>query len=76
MNQLKMFNERILLTQKLNEIMSYIEKKDRKIINYSEWVLSCFYCGVKIQSEKADQFRYMFVNNREHTECVFIFNLD
>jgi hypothetical protein len=72
LNRLKMFNERILLNQKLNEISAHLEKKpssDKKSTSF-EWVLSCFYCGIKIHSEKADQFKYMFLNNKDGNEFV------
>jgi hypothetical protein len=71
LNRLKMFNERILLSQKLNEITSHMEKKatsDKK--PQFEWILSCFYCGIKIHSDKADQFKYMFLNNKDGNEFI------
>jgi hypothetical protein len=86
LNRMKMFNERIFLNQKLNEIVSHLEKgfrihgdkKSSTILNNhnsTEMILSCFYCNAKIHAERADQFKNLFVNNKEENVITFI-NLD
>jgi hypothetical protein len=73
LNRLNMFNERILLNQKLNEISSHLDKKissDKK--HQFEWILYCVFCSTKIHADKADQFKYMFLNNKDGNEFVKI----
>lgn len=84
LNRMKMFNERIHLSQKLNEIVSHMEKgfkhpqageKKSSIIgtstfNSAEFILNCFYCNAKISPDRADQFRNLFMNNKEGNEFV------
>jgi hypothetical protein len=81
LNKMKMFNERIQLNQKLNEIVSHFQKglksfthTDKKtgliLQNNLELILNCFYCNAKIHADKADQFRNLFANNRDGNEYV------
>ena len=83
LNKMKMFNQRIILNHKLNEIYAHISGKignsGQPIYKkYShneilEFVINCFYCNVKIQPDKADQFRTLFINNKEPNELVNYF---
>lgn len=85
LNRLMMFNERIHLTQKLNEITAHLRRAssiylnspglEKKINinnsnNFVELVLNCFYCNTKIYKDKIDQFRNMSMNNKESNENV------
>jgi hypothetical protein len=82
LNKLKMFTQRILLSHKLNEIhMSILSKtnsnnqnliKKFNQIDTIEFSIYCFYCNLKIQSDKSDQFRSLNANN---TESFGIVNL-
>ena len=79
LNRLKMFNQRIFLNQKLNEIHSTIIAKTGNATQHQtkkhqneilEFVLNCFYCNIKIQADKADQFKCLMVSNKEPNELV------
>jgi len=80
LNRLKMFNQRIFMNQKLNEIQSLIITKTGNINHVHnrknnqndivEFVLNCFYCNIKIQADKADQFKCLMVSNKEPNELV------
>jgi hypothetical protein len=84
LNKLMMFNERIHLTQKLNEITAHMSRppmmspsspnQEKKINftanNFVELVLNCFYCNAKIYKDKMEQFRNLFLNNKESSEYV------
>ncbi len=85
LNRMKMFNERIHFNHKLNEIYSHFEKgfKDssglgeKKSGNLSQWtemILSCFYCNAKIHSDKADNFRNLFLNSKDKSQIVVLIN--
>jgi hypothetical protein len=84
LNKMKMFNERIHFNQKLNEIYSHLEKGvkegtgavEKKSGNLSQWtemILNCFYCNSKIHSDRADNFRNLFMNSKDKTQLVSIF---
>lgn len=90
LNRLKMFNQRIFLNQKLNELYATLMSralntplnKNRKNNQNEavEFVLNCFYCNIKIQADKADQFKMYLTNHKEPNEMVsgilfFIFKL-
>lgn len=82
LNRLKMFNQRIFMNQKLNEIHSIIIAKTgntnqhhtkKHQIEGMDFVLNCFYCNIKIQADKADQFKCLMVSNKEPNELVSIY---
>jgi hypothetical protein len=67
------------MNQKLNEIHSIITAKTGNTNQHQtkkhqneviEFVLNCFYCNIKIQADKADQFKSLMVSNKEPNELV------
>ncbi len=80
LNRFKMFNQRIFMNQKLNEIHSFIiakisntnhlHNKKHNQNDILEFVLNCFYCNIKIQADKADQFKCLMLTNKEPNELV------
>ena len=83
LNKLKMYTQRILLTHKLNEIhlniLSMTNSNNQNIIKKNnqidaiEFSIYCFYCNLKIQSDKSHQFRSLNSNNNEAIGIVNIF---
>jgi hypothetical protein len=71
LNRMKMFNERLHLNQKLNEIVLHMEKgykvSDNKglLPTSAEFILNCFYCNAKISSDRAEQLRNTSANYKE-----------
>jgi len=75
-----MFTQRILLTHKLNEIhMTILSKTNsnnqtqiKKLNQFEtiEFSIYCFYCNLKIQADKSDQFRSLNANNKEAASIV------
>ncbi len=87
LNRMMMFNDRINLTQKMNEILLHMTRSPtinlnsptfEKKINYAnlsgnnfvELVVNCFYCNTKIYKDKIEQFRNIFLNNKDSSEYV------
>lgn len=68
-----MFNERIILDHKMNEILSLL-KKDKVIdkTNHSaEFMLFCYFCGTKLQTDKQEGNRNFFYSNiKDNKEIV------
>lgn len=75
-----MFSQRILLTHKLNEIhMTILSKINsnnqnqfKKVDQFEmiEFAIYCFYCNLKIQADKSDQFRSLNTNSKETVGVV------
>lgn len=67
LNKLKKWNERILLCQKVNELSNTTLIPKFNV----EYILTCFFCGMKMQ-EKNEQLRsILYMNNNKDTQYVF-----
>jgi hypothetical protein len=65
LNRLKKWNERIILSQKVRELsnVTIVQKPNL------EYILTCFFCGMKIQ-EKNEQLRSILFMNNKDTQFV------
>ena len=67
LNSLKKWNERIILIQKVKDLSNNSSTSLK--LNSAEYVLTCFFCGMKMQ-EKNEQLRNILFMNNKDTQYV------